>query len=218
MVCMTKEEVFKEISRAVVSCRKDTVEAAVEKALNEGITSGEIIEKGLAEGMSEVGNLFESGKLFLPQLVLATDAMEAGIVMLEDKLSAGEGGKLGVIVSGTVEGDVHDIGKIIVSSMLRISGFEVHDLGRDVPVQDFVDAVKRTNADMLCLSALTTITLSRQKEVIELLREQGLRDNVKVMIGGATASREWAEKIGADCYAKNAVEAVAKAKHLLLHR
>ncbi|QLC48941.1 corrinoid protein [Methanolobus zinderi] len=215
---MVKEEIFKDISNAVVSCKKDSVKSTVEKAFHEGIPPEVIIEKGIIRGMDEVGVLFESGKLFLPHLVLASDAMEAGISVLEKELQEVENEKLGIIVIGTVEGDVHDIGKIIVSSMLRISGFEVYDLGRDVPLQDFIDKVKETHADMLCISALTTISLSRQKELIEMLMEQDLRDSVKVMIGGAAASMEWAEKIGADCYAKNAVEAVAKIKSLFLQK
>ena len=215
---MVKEEIFKELSNAVVSCKKELVEAAVDKAIIKGILPGDIIERGLAAGINEVGILFENGKLFLPHLVLATDAMEAGITMLETEMPKETLKKSGVIVIGTVEDDVHDIGKIIVSSMLRISGFEVHDLGRDVHLQDFIDMARQTNADMMCLSALTTISLSRQKEVIEMLNEQGLRDKLIVMIGGAPASQEWADRIGADCYAQNATEAISKAKELLLQR
>jgi dimethylamine corrinoid protein len=212
---MTKEETLKELSDAVVSCKRDLVEEAVEKAIAQCILPEEIIEKGLAAGMNEAGNMFENGQLFLPHLILATDCMEAGIRMLEAAMGREGLPRSGTIVSGTVRGDVHDIGKIIVSSMFRISGFEVHDLGRDVPLEDFIDAVKRTGADMLCLSALTTTSLSRQKEVIEMLKEEGLRDRIIVMIGGAPATQEWADTIGADCYAKNAIEAVSKAKHFL---
>ncbi|WP_407355153.1 methyltransferase cognate corrinoid protein [Methanolobus sp. WCC5] len=212
---MTKEETLKELSDAVVSCKRDLVEEAVEKAIAQCILPEEIIEKGLAAGMNEAGNMFENGQLFLPHLILATDCMEAGIRMLEAEMGREGLPRSGIIVSGTVRGDVHDIGKIIVSSMFRISGFEVHDLGRDVPLEDFIDAVKRTGADMLCLSALTTTSLSRQKEVIEMLKEEGLRDRIIVMIGGAPATQEWADTIGADCYAKNAIEAVSKAKHFL---
>lgn len=215
---MLEEKIFKEISNAVVSCKKELVEAAVDKAIIEGILPGDIIERGLAPGINEVGILFENGKLFLPHLMLATDAMEAGLSILKTEMPEESFKKYGVIVIGTVEDDVHDIGKIIVSSMLRISGFEVHDLGIDVPFQDFIHIARQTNADMICLSALTTISLSRQKEVIEILNEQGLRDKLIVMIGGAPASQEWADKIGADCYAQNAIEAVSKAKELLLQR
>jgi dimethylamine corrinoid protein len=211
------EELFKTLSDAVVSCKKDDVIAAVEKAKGQA-PAVELIDNGLAAGMNEVGVLFERGKLFLPHVMMAADAMSAGVEMLQDELATGEGAstKLGVIVNGTVEGDVHDIGKAIVSTMLQAAGFEVHDIGRDVPVQNFIDKIKETNADMVGLSALMTTTLQGQKEVIELLKENGMRDSIKVMVGGAPATDAWAKKCGADCYAENASEAVAKAKELLL--
>lgn len=214
---MSKEEMFKELSDAVITCKKDVVTAAVEKARGEGIPPAEIIEKGLAAGMNEVGVLFERGKLFLPHVMMAAGAMESGVKLLEADLPKDAASKkLGVIVNGTVEGDVHDIGKSIVSTMLQSAGFEVHDIGRDVPLQDFIDKIKETNANMVGLSALMTTTLGGQKEVIEMLKEQGMRDNIKVMVGGAPATQNWADKIGADCYAENASEAVARAKELLL--
>ena len=208
---------FKELADAVITCKNDVVIAAVEKAKSEGIEPAEIIEKGLAAGMNEVGVLFERGKLFLPHVMMAAGAMEAGVALLEvDLPKDAVSKKLGVIVNGTVEGDVHDIGKSIVSTMLQSAGFEVHDIGRDVPLQDFIDKAKETNANMIGMSALMTTTLPGQKEVIEMLKEQGMRDNVKVMVGGAPATENWAAKIGADCYAENASEAVVKAKELLL--
>jgi len=208
---------FKELSDAIVSCKKDAVEAAVTKARDAGIAAPEIIEKGLAAGMNEVGILFERGKLFLPHVMMAAGAMEAGVALLEADMPADAASKkLGVIVNGTVEGDVHDIGKSIVSTMLQSAGFEVHDIGRDVPLQNFIDKIKETDADMVGMSALMTTTLGGQKEVIEMLKEQGLRDKIKVMVGGAPATQAWAEKIGADCYAENASEAVNRAKELLL--
>ncbi|UGV41824.1 B12-binding domain-containing protein [Methanococcoides orientis] len=191
--------------------------AAVGKAKGQA-PAVELIDNGLAAGMNEVGVLFERGKLFLPHVMMAADAMSAGVELLQDELASGEGAssKLGVIVNGTVEGDVHDIGKAIVSTMLQAAGFEVHDIGRDVPLQNFIDKCKEVNADMVGLSALMTTTLQGQKEVIELLKENGMRDGIKVMVGGAPATDAWAKKIGADCYAENASEAVVKAKELLL--
>ncbi|WP_135611072.1 dimethylamine corrinoid protein MtbC [Methanococcoides sp. AM1] len=212
----TNEELFKELSDAVVSCKKDEVLAAVAKAKG-NVPAVEIIDKGLAAGMNEVGVLFERGKLFLPHVMMAADAMSSGVAELDDEMAgSGAASKLGVIVNGTVEGDVHDIGKAIVSTMLQAAGFEVHDIGRDVPLQNFIDKIKETDADMVGLSALMTTTLQGQKEVVELLKENGLRDKVKVMVGGAPATDAWAKKIGADCYAENASEAVVKAKELLL--
>jgi len=212
----SKEELLQELSDAIVSCKKDNVIAAVEKAKGE-IDPAEIIEKGLAAGMNEVGALFERGKLFLPHVMMAADAMTSGVKLLEADMPAGEEKKkLGVIVNGTVEGDVHDIGKSIVSTMLQSAGFEVYDIGRDVPIRNFIDKAKEVNADMIGVSALMTTTLPGQRDVIELLKEEGMREKVKVMIGGAPATQAWADKIGADCYAENASEAVQKAKELLL--
>jgi dimethylamine corrinoid protein len=212
----TKEELIQELSDAVISCKRDVVLAAVEKA-KEVMEPAEIIEKGLSEGMNQVGILFERGKLFLPHVMMAADAMTAGVTALKDLMPEGaSGSKLGVIVNGTVEGDVHDIGKAIVSTMLQSAGFEVHDIGRDVPIKNFIAKAKEVNANMIGISALMTTTLQGQKDVIELLKEEGMRDKVKVMVGGAPATQAWADKIGADCYAENASEAVTKAKELLL--
>ena len=210
------EGLLHEVADAVISCKKEKVLEAVEKAKAE-LPPEEIIEKGLSAGMNQVGILFERGKLFLPHVMIAADAMTAGVKLLEEGMPAGtRDKKLGVIVNGTVEGDVHDIGKSIVSTMLQSAGFEVHDIGRDVPIRHFVQKAKETDADMIGISALMTTTLQGQREVIELLKEEGLRSRVKIMVGGAPATQAWAEKIGADCYAENASEAVAKAKELLL--
>ena len=211
----SKEELLQELSESIVSCKKDRVIDAVNKA-KEVMEPSEIIEKGLAAGMNEVGILFERGKLFLPHVMMAADAMTAGVEVLKDLMPEGaSGSKLGVIVNGTVEGDVHDIGKSIVSTMLQSAGFEVYDIGRDVPTRNFIEKAKEVNADMIGVSALMTTTLQGQRDVIELLKEEGLRDKIKVMVGGAPATQAWADKIGADCYAENASEAVAKAKELL---
>src|SRR5512145_2455367 len=200
----SKEELLQELSDAIISCKKDRVIAAVEKA-KETMEPAEIIDKGLAAGMNQVGTLFERGKLFLPHVMMAADAMTAGVKLLEADMPAGTGTKkLGVIVNGTVEGDVHDIGKSIVSTMLQSAGFEVHDIGRDVPVRNFIEKAKEVDADMIGISALMTTTLQGQKEIIEMLKEEGLRNRVKVMVGGAPATQAWADKIGADCYAENA--------------
>ena len=210
------EALLSEVANAVISCKKDKVLEAVEKAKAE-LPPEEIIEKGLSAGMNQVGVLFERGKLFLPHVMIAADAMSAGVKLLEENMPEGsQEKKLGVIVNGTVEGDVHDIGKSIVSTMLQSAGFEVYDLGRDVPVRNFIEKAKEVNADMIGISALMTTTLQGQREVIDLLKEEGIRNKIKVMVGGAPATQAWADKIGADCYAENASEAVAKAKELLL--
>ncbi|AKB28181.1 Dimethylamine methyltransferase corrinoid protein [Methanosarcina siciliae T4/M] len=209
------EGLLHEVADAVISCKKEKVLETVEKARAE-VPPADIIEKGLSAGMNQVGVLFERGKLFLPHVMMAADAMTAGVKLLEADLPEGAEKKLGVIVNGTVEGDVHDIGKSIVSTMLQSAGFEVHDIGRDVPIRNFVEKAKETDADMIGISALMTTTLQGQRDVIELLKEEGLKSRVKVMVGGAPATQAWADKIGADCYAENASEAVAKAKEMLL--
>src|SRR5512145_2833853 len=198
------EGLLQEVADAVISCKKEKVLEAVEKAKAE-LPPEEIIEKGLSAGMNQVGVLFEGGKLFLPHVMIAADAMTAGVKMLEEEMPAGtQEKKLAVIVNGTVEGDVYDIGKSIVSTMLQSAGFEVHDIGRDVPVRNFIEKAKEVNADMIGISALMTTTLQGQREIIEMLKEEGLRNRVKVMVGGAPATQAWADKIGADCYAENA--------------
>lgn len=204
----------KELIDAIVAYNRDKVIAAVNKARGE-MKPNEIID-ALAAGMTEVGVKFERGKLFLPHVMAAAEAMTAGVKIIEPDLPKSEAGKkLAVIVTGTVEGDVHDIGKSIVSTMLQCSGYEVHDLGRDVPTKNFIDTIKAKNANMVGLSALMTTSMQTQKEVIEILKEQGLRDKVKVMVGGAPATQAWADKIGADGYGENAGEAVRKASALL---
>jgi dimethylamine corrinoid protein len=208
------ELVKKELFDAIVAYNKDKVLAAVEKARGE-LSPNQIID-ALAAGMSEVGVRFERGKLFLPHVMVAADAMTAGVKLIEKDLPQGkEGKKAAVIVTGTVEGDVHDIGKSIVSTMLQCAGYEVFDLGRDVPTANFIETIKTNNAQMVGLSALMTTSMQTQKEVIEVLKEQGLRSKVKVMVGGAPATQAWADKIGADGYGENASEAVRKANDLL---
>ncbi|MDQ1274484.1 MAG: dimethylamine corrinoid protein [Euryarchaeota archaeon] len=198
------EGLLHEVADAVISCKKEKVLEAVEKAKAE-LPPEEIIEKGLSAGMNQVGVLFERGKLFLPHVMMAADAMTAGVKLLEEGMPAGtQEKKLGIIVNGTVEGDVHDTGKLIVSTMLKSAGFEVHDIGRDVPIRNFDQKAKETDVDMIGISALMTTTRQGQREVIELLKEEGLRSLVKVMIGGAPATQAWADKIDADCYAENA--------------
>ena len=204
----------KELFDAIVAYNKDRVLSAVEKARGE-MTPHQIID-ALAAGMSEVGVRFERGKLFLPHVMVAADAMTAGVKLIEKDLPQGKDGKkAAVIVTGTVEGDVHDIGKSIVSTMLQCAGYEVIDLGRDVPTANFIDTIKKNSARMVGLSALMTTSMQTQKEVIEVLKEQGMRDQVKVMVGGAPATQAWADKIGADGYGENASEAVRKANDLL---
>jgi dimethylamine corrinoid protein len=204
----------KELFDSIVAYDKDRTLKSVEMA--RGVLTPQEIIDSLAAGMNEVGIRFERGRLFLPHVMVAANAMTSGVKIIEKDLPKGEAGKsLGVIVTGTVEGDVHDIGKSIVSTMLQCAGYEVFDLGRDVPTKNFIDTIKDKNADMVGLSALMTTSMQTQREVIEILVEKGLRKNVKVMVGGAPATQSWADKIGADGYGENASEAVKKAGELL---
>ncbi|MBS7623268.1 corrinoid protein [Candidatus Bathyarchaeota archaeon] len=189
---------------------------ATERALEQGYSPQDLLE-GLTEGLREVGDRFEKGELFLAELVAAGEAAKKVIAeylkpMLE---GGGEGEPLGHIVIGTVAGDIHDIGKGIVGMMLFTAGFEVKDLGVDVPAEMFVQAVREEKPDVIAMSALLTTTLPMQRETIEALEKSGLRNTVKVIVGGSPVTSEWADEIGADGYAEDAVGAVKLVKEIL---
>jgi len=175
-----------------------------------------IIDRGLVPGMDIVGEKFRTGEYFLPHLIIAASGMKQSMELLEPELNRrGEKAQtLGTAVIGTVKGDIHEIGKSLVATMIAANGFEVHDLGVDVPTEAFVAKVKETGANLLGLSALLTTTMTAQREIIEALEEAGIRDQVKVMVGGAPVSQEWARSIGADGYAEDAVGAVELCKEL----
>jgi dimethylamine corrinoid protein len=171
----------------------------------------EAVDKGFAGAIRELGEAFDRMEIFLPQLVMGADAMKAGVAVLEEAIVAG-GGALenkGVVVLGTVEGDIHDIGKTIVGAMLQANGYDVHDLGVDVPATRFIQSAQDLNAQVIALSALLSTTMLFQRDVLELLRNKGLADKYFVMVGGAPVTQQWAEEIGAHGYARHAVEAVA---------
>ena len=164
----------------------------------------------------EAGDLFEEGEFFLPELMRSAEAMKAAMTVFDPIISEGkEDRTLGRVVIGTIEGDIHDIGKTLVASMLSAEGFDVHDLGADVPISVFIEKALEVNADIICISALLTTTMVGQKRLIDTLKERNLRDNYKILIGGAPVSKKWAEEIGADGTAENAVSAVKLAKNLL---
>lgn len=212
---MSKEELLNQAAQAVVDADRDAAIAVAEKAIAEGIDPIEMINQGFSRGMAEVGELFDTGEMFLPELIIASDAMVAAVNVLETALpTADRNEKLGVVVLGTIEGDVHDIGKGIVATMLRVYGFEVHDLGRDVPIKTFVTKAKEVNADIVGSSALMTTTQVGQKALEEALKEAGLRDKVRTMVGGAVVTQRWSDKIGSDLYAENATDAVIKLKEM----
>jgi corrinoid protein of di/trimethylamine methyltransferase len=189
----------------------------VKKMIKDGFGAAEVVN-ALTDVLKEIGGKFENGELFLVHLVVAGDiAKRATTEVLEPllKTTVGERKSLGKIVIGTVAGDIHDIGKNIVAVMFFSAGFDVFDIGKDVPVEDFVNKVKETDADVVAMSALLTTTLPAQREVIEALKKAGLRSKVKVLVGGAPATAKWAEEIGADGYGEDPIEAVRVAKRLL---
>jgi corrinoid protein of di/trimethylamine methyltransferase len=210
------EEIFARLAQAVIDGEPEDAEEWATKALEQGLDALECINKGLTPGIDRVGELFETGEYYLPDLIIGGDAMKAALTILEPALAGGEGRQiLGRVVLGTVEGDLHEIGKTLVGTMLTANGFEVTDIGVDRPANHFVAAVKERGATLVGASALLTTTMLHQKEVIEALKEAGLREQVKVMIGGAPVTETWAAQIGADGYAEDAIGAVALAKKLV---
>lgn len=208
------EEKRKELKEAIIAYKVPGIQVAVENARTSGMSAVEIIDT-MGEGMSEVGILFERGKLFLPHVLSAAAGMKAATEILKPELMDNEihSKARGKVVIGTVEGDVHDIGKSICSTMLQCAGFEVHDMGRDVPNKVFIDKIK-DGCNMCGMSALMTTTMVVQKDVIELLKQEGMRDKVIVMIGGAPVTQAYADKIGADLYGETASETTRKAKEM----
>lgn len=209
---MAFENETKNLHDALVSCKVPDIAKAVETAHAAGMPADEIIN-ALGAAMSDVGVLFERGKLFLPHVLSAAAGMKNAMSTLDEELKAGAGAgqAKGVVVMGTVEGDVHDIGKSICSTMLQCAGFEVHDLGRDVPLKNFIDEVKG-GCNYCGMSALMTTTMVGMKTVIETMKTEGIRDNVKVMVGGAPVTQAYADKIGADIYGESASETTKKAQ------
>ena len=215
---MSSETVYDELADAVLSYDSDKVLETTRKALDLGLGPGDIIENGLGKGLRVVGEKFQKCEIWLMHLVAAAEAAQRAIVeLLEPEILKRKEvrSSLGKVVIGTVAGDIHDIGKNIVRALLTAAGFEVHDLGKDVPVKDFISKVKETDASILAASALLTSTAPVQKDVLEALKKEGLRERVKVMVGGAAVSAEWAEEIGADGYAPNAAAAVELAKKFM---
>ncbi|MBP1692434.1 MAG: methyltransferase cognate corrinoid protein [Chloroflexi bacterium] len=210
------DELLAQISQSLVDGDPDATFSLTEKALGAGLEPLKIIREGLMPGMNIVGDYFARGDYFLPDLIIAADGMKRAMELLEPELRARQQSleTPGVVVIGTVKGDIHEIGKSLVGTMLSANGFKVYDLGVDVPTASFIAKLKETNANLLGLSALLTTTMTMQREIIKTLVAEGLRSQVKVMVGGAPVTRSWAEEIGADGYAEDAMGAVALAKRL----
>lgn len=208
---MNKEEWLEKAAQLVLDADEEGSVKLAQDYLEAGMDPVEMIEKGLTEGIRKLGDLFDRGEVSLPQLILSSDAMTAAVNVLEEALPEEKAAKRKArIVLGTVEGDLHDIGKGIVATMLKVYGYEVHDLGRDVPIAVFVEKAKELEADVVGSSALMTSTQVGQKYLEKALQEAGVRDKVKTMVGGAATTQHWADKIGADLHGESASETVEK--------
>lgn len=211
----TKEELLKQLADCVFEMEDEEVVDIAVEYVESGYEPQEGLLNGLVEGMRRASDLYEEGEYFVPELIACSDAMYAGINVLQKAMTDDDKVNVGKVAIAVVEGDTHDIGKNLVKIMMETGGFEVFDLGRDVPTDTIVDYVKNNDVDILCMSSLMTTTMSGMRLVIEKLIENGIRDKVKIMVGGAPVSAAFAKKIGADGYTKNAIEAVAFAKKML---
>ncbi|MEW6082827.1 MAG: corrinoid protein [Bacillota bacterium] len=211
------EDLIARVTEAVVNGSKAETLKWVKAAVDQGIDPVAIIEQGLTKGIQKVGDRFECGEYYLPDMMLSAEAMGNSVEMLEPLMKGGASSlrKLGKVVLGTVEGDLHEIGKNIVAMMLKASGFEVVDLGVNVTSGDFARAVGEHKADILGISALMTTTQTKQADIVSQLERDGIRKGVRVLVGGAPITAEWARKIGADGYAPDAISAVKMAKEML---
>jgi corrinoid protein of di/trimethylamine methyltransferase len=211
------EDLFNAMAQSIIDGEPEMAAQLAQQAIEQGIDPLDAINKGYVSGLDYVGEKFAQCEMFLPDLVLAGEAMKAAVSVLEPEMKrrGTERQMLGKVVLGTVEGDIHDIGKTLVATMLSAGGFEVHDLGVDVPISTFVEKAREVNADIVGVSALLTTTMVKQRNVIEALAEAGLRPRVKVMVGGAPVTSSWVEQIGADGYSEDAFGAVAVAKKLM---
>ena len=208
-----RKEILDKLRNAVIQYDEDTAKEGAQEALDTGLEANDAIFNGLVSGMEEVGRLFEAQEYFVPELLMCADALYAGLDILKPHVKKMDLGVKGSVVIGTVEGDVHDIGKNIVKMMFDVAGFTVYDLGRDVPLDKFVEEQIKTDSDLVCLSAMMTTTMVGMKKVIENLKAKN--PNIKIMIGGAPVSQDIAEKWGADGYAKDANNALKDAINMI---
>ena len=209
-----EQEVLAAAKKAIIDYDVDKAEEIAKKGLADGVDPVALVEKGFVPGIVEVGDLFDAGEVYLPELILAADAMKAATLICEAAFPKGAIKEKKKVIVGTVEGDIHDIGKSIVAAFLSANGFEVTDMGRDVAPKAFAEKAKELGADVVGASALLTTTMEMQKKLVEEMKSAGLAGKVKIIVGGAPTSDEWAKKIGADAYGENATEAVAKIKKL----
>jgi len=214
---MSKEEILERMEKAIVEGNKNEAEALAKEAIKERMDLNEVIDKGYVPGIQKVGDLWEKGEYFLPELITSAECMKGAMRILQPELEKAQIStkSKGKVVIGTVEGDIHDIGKNLVASMLAANGFQVIDLGADVKLEKFIEKAEAENGDFICLSALLTTTMLGQKKVIEILKEKNLAGRYKVLVGGAPVNQKWADDIGANGYGENAMIAVKIAKKLV---
>ncbi|WGI17394.1 corrinoid protein [Methanonatronarchaeum sp. AMET-Sl] len=212
---MSKEEQIEEIKRAILDIDPDALTGAAREYVDDGHDGVEAIGNGITPAMEELGNQFDKGQVFLPQLMTIGDGVQDAVEILMENVEGAGDEEKDVVVIGTVEGDVHDIGKNIVALLLKVQGFEVVDLGRDVPLEEFIEATEENSPKIVGSSALMTTTRPNMEEIESMLKDAGLRDNVFTMVGGAPVTKKYSEKIGADAYAEDAKEAVETAEKLV---
>ncbi len=209
-----REEILKDLADGVLNMDEEITVAAAREAIETGLDAYDAISNGLVIGMNKAGDLYEQEEYFVPELLICSDAMYAALDILRPHLKKEDAQDKAGCVIGVVEGDTHDIGKNLVKIMLDAAGFEIHDLGRNVPLADFVEKAKETEAELICLSTLMTTTMDGMATVIEMLKEEGIRGRFKVLVGGGPISKAFADRIGADGYADNASTAVKVAKDI----
>jgi Predicted cobalamin binding protein len=212
---MDKAELIKTAHNTIVEADEERAIHVIDEAVEQGIDLLELLREGFAEGNREVGGLFESGNLCLPELIFSTEVMKKVIEIVEGRTGEGKEKVKGKVLIATVDGDVHDIGKGIVVSTMKSYGIDVIDIGREVPVETIIEKAEAYGVDIIGTSALLTSTLKEQKKLEDTLRKMGIRDKYKTMVGGAPCTSRWANRIGADAYSEDAVEAVKKALELL---
>jgi trimethylamine corrinoid protein len=209
------ENIFEQAIEAILKGDADKATEIAKKGLDEGLDPLELMDKGFIPGINKVGDLFETGRLFLPALIYSATAMEKATAIINAAIPAGQEMVSGKVLVATVEGDVHDIGKTIVVSLFKANGFEVMDLGRDVAIEKIVDEAEKFGANIIGTSTLLTTTMVVQKELEQELKKAGLREKYKTVVGGAPVTQRWADRIGADAYAQDASDGVKKVKELL---
>jgi trimethylamine corrinoid protein len=214
---VNQQLIFDELAQAVADGDEQAARESAQEAIERQIDPLAAVEQGLSQGMNTIGRQFEYGEVFLPELLMATEAFNAAMEALSPEIEAQrkEVSKLGIVLVSTVKGDVHNIGKNIVSTVLQINGFQVVDIGVDNSSLEIIQQAQKARADIIALSSLMTTTMPAQREVVAVLREMNLRDQFSVMVGGGPVTQEWAEEIGADGYGRSAIQAVSTARALM---